>query len=98
MRIRVSNRNNTIPVSINIIWSIFLLYQFVFRVPQFEMEKPDGASYLIFGMLIFTGLILLGTIIYMVISNLFMKTKIYSDLFYAFVPSIILLLIILFRL
>ena len=98
MRIRVSNRINIIPVSINIIWSIFLLYQFIFRVPQFEMEKPDGASHLIFGMLVFTGLILLVTIIYMVISNLFMKTKIYSDLFYAFVPSIILLLIILFRL
>jgi hypothetical protein len=98
MRIRVSNRINIIPVSINIIWSIFLLYQFIFRVPQFETEKPDGASHLIFGMIVFTGLILLVTIIYMVISNLFMKTKIYTDLFYAFVPSIILLLIILFRL
>ena len=98
MRIRISNRNNIIPVSIIIIWSIFLLYQFIFRVPKFEIQKPDGTSYLIFGMVIFTGLILLGTIIYIVISNLFMKTKIYSDLFYAFVPSIILLLIILFRL
>jgi hypothetical protein len=98
MRIKVSNRNNIIPVSINIIWSVFLLYQFIFRVPQFQIQKPDGASYLIFGLLIFTGLILLGTIIYILISNLFMKRKIYTDIFYAFVPSIILLLFILFRL
>lgn len=98
MRIRISNRNNIIPVWISIIWAVFLLYQFIFRIPQFETQKPDGASYLIFGMVIFTGLILLGTIIYIVISNLFIKTKIYSDIIYAFIPSILLFLIILFRL
>ena len=98
MRIRISNRINIIPVSISIIWAVFLFYQFIFRVPQFEIQKPDGASNLIFGMVIFTGLILLGTIIYIMISNLFIKTKIYSDIIYAFIPSILLLLIMIFRL
>lgn len=92
MIIRISNRSNIIPIIINFIWTLFILYQFIFRVPEFELEKPDGASYLIFGIIIFTGLVFLGSLIYIIIANLYMKMKIYLDLGYVFIPITVLLI------
>lgn len=96
MKLGITNRINVLPIIINVFWSILILFQFIIRVPEFEKQRPDGASHLIFGIIILTGFIFLGSLIYILIANLYMKAKIYSDLIYAFIPLIFLLLIILF--
>ena len=98
MKIGISNKINIIPVSINIIWSILLLYQFFIRIPEFEMHLPDKASYLIFGMILITGFIFFITLLYILVSNFYNKFKFYSDVYYSFMPILILFLIIFFRL
>ena len=98
MKLRISNRLNTIPVSINSIWSVFTLYQFFIRVPEFESHRPDGASHLIFGMIILTGFIFFLSAVYILISNLYMKVKIYSELYVIFIPVLIIMTFILTRL
>ncbi len=95
MKLRITNKLNKIPVIISLIWSVFIFYQFIFRVPEFENQRPEGASHFIFATIILTGLIFLVSLIYLVIANLFMKMKIYLDLGYVFIP-IILLIILLF--
>jgi hypothetical protein len=95
MKLRITNNLNKTPVIINLIWSVFILFLFIFRVPEFKNQRPEGASYLILGTIIITGFIFLVSLIFVVFANLFMKMKIYFDLEYVFIP-IILLIILLF--
>lgn len=98
MTIKIVNKINLIPAVVNIFWSILILYQFFFRVPSFDNQHPDGASYFIVGIIIVSFLIFLGSLIFIRLVNLFKKVKFYSDMYFAFIPIIILLSIILLRL
>lgn len=94
MKFGISNKINTIPIFINVIWTVIILYDFLVRVPEFEKQRPDGASYLIFGTIIITGFIFLASLIYVLSANLFMKIKIYFDLEYIFIPILFLLIML----
>ncbi len=79
-------------------WSLFILFIFIFRVPEFEKHPPCGAGYLIFGAVMISGLIFIISLLYVLFSNFYMKVKIHSDLIFVFIPIVILFLIFLFRL
>ena len=97
MKIRILNKLNNIPIIVNLIWSSFILYQFIFCVSEFGKNSPDGAGYFIIGIIIFSILIFISTLIYTLFANFYLKVKIYSDLIFVFIPIIILLIIMLFR-
>ncbi len=46
MKFGILNKINIVPAVINVLWSIFIAYQFIFRVPTFDNQRPDGASFL----------------------------------------------------
>ena len=98
MKIGISNKKNIVPIIINMIWTLFVLWQFLITVPKFELQGPDGASYMILGLIFISGLIFFSSLVYILISNLYMKVKMYSDLVFVFIPIVVLSLIILFRL
>lgn len=54
MNFGISNRINIPIIVFNILWSIIILFAFIFRIPEFENEIPDGASYAITGLLLIT--------------------------------------------
>ena len=93
MKIKISNRLNYIPSIINIFWSLIILFIFIVRIPE-TSTKPDGGM-LIIGIIIISIIIFLLTSLYIIIVNLYQKTKIYLDLYFNFIPVIILLIAIL---
>lgn len=97
MRFGLLNKLNIVPAVINVLWSFFIAYQFIIRVPTFDNQGPDGASFFIVGIIMMTGIVFLGSIIFIVLANVFNKIKFYSDLYFAFIPIAILLTIILLR-
>jgi hypothetical protein len=96
--VKIQNKWNKIPIAINMIWVLIILFTFIFKVPEFEKAVPDGASYLITGIVLLTICLFVISLIYMLISNRCMKIKIYYDLIYLFIPIIILAMIIIYRL
>ena len=97
MKFGILNKVNRIPAVINVLWSIFIAYQFIFRVPSFDNQHPDGASYFIVGIIIITGIVFLGSFIFIVLANILNKVKFYSDLHFVFIPIVLLVTIILLR-
>lgn len=97
MKFGILNKINIVPAVINVLWSIFIAYQFIFRVPTFDNQRPDGASFFIVGIIMMTGIVFLGSIIFIVLANILNEVKFYSDLHFAFIPIAILLTIILLR-
>ena len=93
MNIKISNKLNYIPAIINILWSIIVLFIFIFRIPE-TSKKTDGGM-LIIGVIIISITIFLISLIYIIVDNLYSKTKIYLDMYFAFIPIIILLIAIL---
>lgn len=98
MNFGISNRINKPIVIFNILWSIIILYVFIFRIPEFENEKPDGASYAITGLLLITFFILIISLISILVANIYNKIRFYLDLHFAFIPAFLFVLIILLRL
>ena len=98
MKIKTQNDLNSIPVVINVIWSFILLYILIFRVPEFSNQRPEGASMLLFGVILISAFLCIISIIYISIANLYKKVKIYYDLYFAFISVIILTVFILLRL
>ena len=92
MKIKIINKLNKIPIIVNLIWSSFILYQFIFCASEFGKNSPDGAGYFIIGIIIFSILIFIITFIYTLFSNYYMKFKIFSDVQYIFIPIIILII------
>ena len=97
MKLGISNRINTIPVIINVIWALFILYQFLFRVPNHDNQDFEHDGGFVFAAIILTALISVGSLIYILIANAYMKVKIYYDLYFPFIPALILIAFILFR-
>ena len=52
MKIKIINKLNKIPIIVNLIWSSFILYQFIFCASEFGKNSPDGAGYFIIGIII----------------------------------------------
>ena len=93
MNIKISNKLNYIPAIINIIWSLIILFIFIVRVPE-TSTKPDGGM-LIIGIIIISITIFLISLLYIIVVNLYNKTKIYLDLSFTFIPVVILSIAIL---
>ena len=91
MNFKISNKLNYIPAIINIIWSLIILFLFI-RIPK-TPKYPDG-GFLIIAIIIISIIIFLISLIYNIIVNLYNKTKIYLDMYFAFIPIIILLIAI----
>jgi hypothetical protein len=98
MSFGVSNRLNKPIAIINVFWCLLLLYQFFFRIPEFENERPDGASYLITGLLLLTFFILLISVISILMVNIYVKIRFYTDLHFALIPAFLCVLIVFIRL
>jgi hypothetical protein len=98
MKFALKNKLNSIPVVINIIWSLILLFILIFRVPEFAKQRPEGASMLLFGTILISAFLFTASVIYIPIANLYKKVKIYYDLYFAFISVIILTVFILLRL
>ena len=98
MKIQIRNKLNTLPATINIIWSVILIFLFIFRVPEFETQKPDGAGILIFGIIIISLFLFISSLLFISLVNLYFKSKIYLDIYFAFIPVILLVIIISLRL
>ena len=98
MKFTVKNKLNYVPIVINIIWSLILLFIFIFRVPEFANQRPEGASMLMFGTILISVFLFIVSLIYISIANFYKKIKIYYDLYFAFISVIILTAFILLRL
>lgn len=98
MTVRINNKFNIVPAIINIVWSIVILFLFIFRVPEFETQKPEGASMLIFGTILISAFLFIISLIYIAIANFHNKIKIYCDIYFTLIPVIILTAMILLRL
>lgn len=97
MVVKIKNNINIFPIFINGIWSLILVFLFIFRVSDFEKQRPEGASMLVFGTILITGLLFIISVIYIFIANFFKHFKLYYDLGFVFIPIIILTIFILLR-
>jgi len=97
MKIKITNKINSIPIFFNAIWLILLCYIFFHQVPEYQNYRPDGASMLIFGTLMISIIVFFISIIYIIIANLYIRHKIYSDLGFVFIPVIFLIMMLFFK-
>jgi hypothetical protein len=97
MRIKIINKINSIPIFFNAIWLVLLCYIFFHQVPEYGNYKPEGASTLIFGTIVVSFFIFFISLIYILIANIYIKHKIYTDMYYVFIPIIFLFSILFFR-
>lgn len=79
MRIKIENRINLIPITLYLIWCLYVLYFFLFKMKSFANESPCGAGYLMIGFPIITVLLVSLILLLMTILNLLSKKSIYSD-------------------
>lgn len=86
----VSNRNNLIPVIASVLWSIFIIFQFLTTVKTLDKtNRVEGSSMFIIGLLMFSSIIFLLTLLWIIISNVINKVKFYIDIQYSFMILII---------
>lgn len=97
MKVKIVNKINSIPIFFNAIWLILLCYIYFHQVPEYENYKTHGASVLIFGSVGVSFFIFFISLIYILIANLYMKHKVYVDMFYVIIPVIFLFLMLFFR-
>jgi hypothetical protein len=93
----IKNKINTIPIGLYLIWIVFVLYYFFFKVDSFSEETPCGAGYLIIGLPILTPIIALIALLIIALINLFSKQKYYTDFEYISIPLLILLAIFILK-
>jgi hypothetical protein len=90
MRIKIENRINLIPITLYLIWCLYVLYFFLFKMKSFANESPCGAGYLMIGLPIFTILFSIITLIILLILNKIHKNKYYTDFEYITIPFLVL--------
>ena len=87
----IKNKINTIPIGLYLIWIVFVLYYFFFKVDSFSGETACGAGYLMLGLPLLTPIVALIALLVIALINLFSKKKYYTDFEYITIPLFILL-------
>ena len=88
MKIKISNKLNSIPIALYLLWVGFVLYFFFFQIISFSKETPCGAGYMMFGLPIFTFVFSLVALLLIAIINLFSKKKYYTDYEFISIPFV----------
>jgi ABC-type Fe3+-siderophore transport system permease subunit len=91
MKIKISNKLNIIPISLYLMWIVFVLYFFFFQIISFSKEAPCGAGYMMIGLPIFTIVFSLFSLLLIAIINLFSKKKYYTDFEFISIPFFVLI-------
>ena len=97
MKIKISNKLNSIPIALYLLWVGFLLYFFFFQIISFSKETPCGAGYMMIGLPIFTFVFSLVALLLIAIINLFSKKKYYTDYEFISIPFFVLIGIMVFK-
>jgi hypothetical protein len=69
MKIKISNKLNSIPIALYLLWVGFVLYFFFFQIFSFSKETPCGAGYMMIGLPIFTFVFSLVALLLIAIIN-----------------------------
>lgn len=96
MKIKISNKLNSIPIALYLLWVGFVLYFFFFQIISFSKETPCGAGYMMIGLPIFTFVFSLVALLLIAIINLFSKKKYYTDYEFISIPFFALIAIMIF--
>ncbi|MCF6139691.1 hypothetical protein L1S34_00170 [Flavobacterium sp. K77] len=96
MKIKINNKKNIIPIGLYLLWIVFVLYFFFFKINSFSNETPCGAGYMMIGLPIFTILFSLFGLLILTAINLFSKKKYYTDFEFISIPFIVLIVIVIF--
>lgn len=89
---KIQNKINIIPITLYFIWSLYVLYFYLFRINSFANQTPCGAGYLMIGLPVFTIIFTLFTLVIILILNKMHKKKYYVDFEYILVPFLLLTL------
>ena len=96
MKIKISNKLNSIPIALYLLWVGFILYFFFFQIFSFSKETPCGAGYMMIGLPILTFVFSLVALLLIAIINLFSKKKYYTDYEFISIPFFVLIAIMIF--
>jgi hypothetical protein len=91
MKIKISNKLNTIPIALYLLWVIFVLCFFLFLFYSFSKESNRGEGYVMLGLQIFTIVFSLFSLLLIAIINLFSKKKYYTDFEFISIPFFVLI-------
>jgi hypothetical protein len=91
MKIKISNKLNTIPIALYLLWVIFVLCFFLFLFYSFSIENNRGEGYVMLGLQIFTIVFSLFSLLLIAIINLFSKKKYYTDFEFISIPFFVLI-------
>lgn len=86
----IKNKINTIPIVLYLVWIVFVLNYFFFKIDSFSEETPCGAGYMMIGLPILTLIVALIALFVIALINLFTKKKYYTDFEYISIPLLIL--------
>ena len=95
MKLKIQNRINIIPITLYIIWCLYVVYFYLFRMGSFANKAPCGAGYLMIGLPIFTIIFTILTLLIITILNKIYKKKYYNHFGYIIIPCLILINIVL---
>ena len=81
---KIQNKINIIPITLYFIWSLYVLYFYLFRIYSFANETPCGAGYLMIGLPVFTIIFTLFSLVIILILNKMHKKKYHVDFEYIY--------------
>lgn len=79
MRLKIENKLNILPIGVFLIWVIYILYFFFFKINSFANETSCGAGILMFGFPIITIALVILILLLIAIINLSSKKRFYAD-------------------
>lgn len=91
MKIKISNKLNTIPIALYVLWVLFVLCFFFFQLYSFSIENNHGEGYVMIGLQILTIVFSFFSLLLIAIINLFSKKKYYTDYEFISIPFFVLI-------
>lgn len=86
MKLKITNKFNILPIIVYLLWVVFVMYFFFFKIYSFSNEFPCGAGYMMIGMPIMTFVFTLVSLLLVAVINLFSRKKYYVDFEFISIP------------